>query len=102
MSPADISTVALAVLAGAGIIVGVIRWFFYRGAAERELTIAVRDNTEANRELSKAFSEFRASVTDRFHVHDIRLAEHDGRLHRLEVPLSNGSRSPDRNAGSQG
>lgn len=99
LNAANVSTVILAIVAVIGLGAAGIRWFFKRGADEREMTIAVRENTKATRELSGLFNDFRVAVSDRFHVHDIRLAEHDGRLNRLEA---NDIRSPDRNAGPEG
>lgn len=103
MTVASVSGVALAVVAIVGLVVALLRWFFTRGADEREMEIAVRDNTEATRELSKnlgdftaVFHDFRASVTERFHEHDVRLT-------KLEAPLQNHDiRSPDRNASPKG
>ena len=93
VSGAILATVAVIGLGAAG-----IRWFFKRGADEREMTIAVKDNTEATRELTSLFNEFRVAVTDRFHIADMRLADHDSRINRLEA---HDFHSPDRNASPQ-
>jgi hypothetical protein len=78
MTLEPIATAALAVLGAIGLIVACISWFFRRGGEERELTVAVRDLTEAARELSGEFRSFRDFTVETLHSHDIRIT-------RLEV-----------------
>ena len=61
---------AIAVLAGVG---AVIAWFYKRGGTEREMTLALKQNTEATHELSGHFHSFRENVVAEQHSQDIRL-----------------------------
>lgn len=90
MHPADIATVILAVLAFAGIVVAAASWFYRRGGQERELAVAIRENTTATSTLSQDLRDFRDYTVETLHRHDIRLT-------RLEAP-SNGSGAPVRDA----
>lgn len=76
--PNDIATIVVACVAVIGLITAVIRWFFKRGADEREFSVALRDNTEAVRELAQEFRRFRDEVVEKIHSLDVRVT-------RLEV-----------------
>lgn len=89
MHPAELATVILAVLALAGIVVAAASWFYRRGGQERELAVAIRENTTATSTLSQDLRSFRDSTISTLHQHDIRLT-------RLEAP-SNGSGASVRN-----
>jgi hypothetical protein len=74
MTVSDVGTVVLAAAAVLGLMVAALGWFFKRGADEREFAVALRDNTEATRDLSKKLD----GVIEVLHEHDIRIT-------RLEV-----------------
>lgn len=94
MHPADIATVILAVLALAGIVAAAASWFYRRGGQERELAVAIRENTTATSTLSQDLRSFRDYTVETLHHHDIRLT-------RLEAP-SNGSGASVRDPGPSG
>lgn len=71
-------TVALAVVGVFGLAAAFIKWFFQRGADEREFAVALRDNTEAVKELANEFRRFRDEVVEKLHTLDLRVT-------RLEV-----------------
>lgn len=85
MPPNDIATVVVACVAVIGLIAAIVRWFFKRGADEREFSVALRENTEAVRELAKEFRRFRDEVVEKIHALDVRFTALDGRVTRLEV-----------------
>lgn len=99
MTAADISTIVLAAVAVIGVFAAALRWFFYRGAGEKEVTVALQANTaaqhanaEATDKLTGAFYEFRDSALGEFR-------QFDNRITRLEA-AHNASSSAYRNSGS--
>ena len=110
MDAVTLSTVAVGVVAVLTVVIAIIRWFFKRGADEREMTLALKANTEAVRQLGAkhdhlgesmdamrdSFMEFRHDVYRRFDEFDFRLKSVEAPVH---VHVSS---SPDRNASSQG
>jgi hypothetical protein len=89
-----IATVVLAVVAILGLVAAGIGWLFRRGADEKELSIAIRDNTSATRELSGDFRSFKDWTVGQLHDHDIRLT-------KIEAPPHD-RHSAHRDAGSKG
>lgn len=75
MSAADAATVALAIIAGVGVLAAIVRWFYNRGGAEKQFTIALKQNTEATKELSTAFHSFRDDVVGEIHSLDVRVTK---------------------------
>lgn len=85
MKLGDAGTLALAIIAFAGLLVAIVSWFFRRGADEREMTIALKQNTTATTELTSAFHSFRSEVVDDLHSLDVRVTKleaHDFPAHR--------------------
>jgi len=80
MTIANIATAIIAFVALLGAIVAVMSWFFRRGADERELARAVRDNSEATRELSARLEAFMARYEERHEALSERVTEHSNRL----------------------
>lgn len=78
MPPNDIAAIVVACVAVLTLTAAIIRWFFKRGADEREFSVALRDNTEAVRELAQEFRRFRDEVVEKIHSLDVRVT-------RLEV-----------------
>lgn len=76
MSAATIATVALAVLGFLSLIFAGFAWLYKRGADERELTIAVQQNTHATTKLSEHMNK----IAETLAVHGEKLADHDARL----------------------
>lgn len=83
-------TTVLAVAAVLGLVAAVVRFFFNRGADERELSVAMRDLAVAVRGLGQKLD-------------GVMVAQHDFdiRLTRIEAS-SNGSTPAHRDAGSPG
>lgn len=84
MSAADISTVVIAAVAVLGVVIAGLSWIFRRGADERELAKAVRDNSEATRGLSSRLDAFMARYEERHEALSERVNEHGGRLTVVE------------------
>lgn len=84
MSIMDIATVAIAGVAVVGLVVGALGWFWRRGANERELTTAVRDNSEATRGLSARLDAFMARYEERHEALSERVSEHGTRITLVE------------------
>jgi len=94
MTPEAVATIVLAIVAVLGLGAAALGWFFRRGADERELAVAIRDNTNATSTLSQDLRDFRDYTVSTLHQYDIRLT-------RLEAP-SNGSGAPYRDASTPG
>jgi hypothetical protein len=80
VNPTEIATVVLAVTAALSLLVGLLAWLFRRGASERELATAVRDNSTATRELSSRLDQFMARYEERHEALADRVNEHGGRI----------------------
>lgn len=107
MTPSAIATVILAAVGLLGLIVTCTAWFFRRGGDERAFAVALKDATEAVKELAGEFRLFRGEVIDKLHGLDIRVTRLEVApppIHvttKVEAP-SDGSTSVDRNPGPQG
>lgn len=84
MTAADISTVVIAAVAVLGIMVAGLGWIFRRGADERELAKAVRDNSQATRDLSSRLDQFMARYEERHEALADRVTDQAGRLTVVE------------------
>lgn len=80
----DVPSIIIAVTAALGLIMAALAWLYKRGAEERELTVAVRDNTAATSSLSKTFTSYVEKSDQRYEDHEHRLAGHDTRLTVVE------------------
>jgi len=67
-----------------GLLAAGLAWLFRRGADERELATAVRDNSSATRELSSRLDAFMARYEERHEALVERVNEHGGRLTVVE------------------
>jgi hypothetical protein len=94
MTLANAAPIVMAALMLVGIIVAGAAWFFRRGGEERELAVAIRENTTATSTLSQDLRDFRDYTVETLHRIDIRLT-------RLEAP-SNGSSASARNPSPTG
>lgn len=77
MNAASLATVALAGFALLGIIFGGIAWFYRRGGQERELIIAVQNNSKALDGLTARMDQFLEryeALGKRVDGHELRLA----------------------------
>lgn len=74
--------VALTVIAIIGAVAGGVAWFYKRGGSEREMTLALNQNTQATSELTTAFHSFREEVVDDIHALDIRMTKVEARIDR--------------------
>lgn len=84
MNANTIATIVIAGVAGTGALVAALGWIFRRGADERELAKAVRDNSQATRELSARLDAFMARYEERHEALSERVNEHGGRLSVVE------------------
>jgi hypothetical protein len=84
MNLTDVATVVIAAVAVLGLILAGMGWLFKRGADERELAKAVRDNSEATRGLSARLDAFMARYEERHEALAERVNEHGGRLSIVE------------------
>jgi hypothetical protein len=73
MNATDVGTAVLAVCAAIGVVVAITGWFFKRGADERGVEIALRENTSAIRGLTDAFTVFRTEALHEFRTLDVRV-----------------------------
>lgn len=80
-----IATVALATFALIGIMVGGIAWFYRRGGQERELILAMRENSQTTRNLSSRLDEFMDHYRSEYTALDKRVDNHDIRLVQAEA-----------------
>lgn len=94
MSLSNFASVVIAIVAVLGLAVAGFSWFFRRGGTEREMTIALGENTQATRELSTAFHSFRDGVVGELRDFDVRIT-------RLEAN-PNGSTPAYRNSSTPG
>jgi hypothetical protein len=94
MTLSSAAPIVMAVLMLVGVIVAAGAWFYRRGGQERELAVAIRENTTATSTLSQDLRHFRDYTVETLHHYDIRLT-------RLEAP-SNGSGAPARNSSPPG
>lgn len=63
----DVATLILAVVAMLGLVAAVVRWFYARGGEERELTVAVRENTAVTKQLSVGLVELKEFTVGQVH-----------------------------------
>lgn len=78
----DVSGYILAAVAVVGVVAAIVRWFYGRGGEERELAIAVRENTTVTRELSDGLASLKELTTSQYH----ELARRqDAISHRVDV-----------------
>ena len=107
MTTETIATAVLACVGVIGIIAAMLGWFFRRGGDERAFSVALKDNTEAVKELSSEFRRFRDEVVERLHGLDLRVTRLEispPPVHvttKLEAP-SDASHATYRNAGTAG
>jgi hypothetical protein len=80
MSPSVVATVALAFFAFVGVIAGGVAWFYRRGGQERELILAMRENSAATTNLSTRFDAFMEHYRTEYTSLDKRVDNHDMRL----------------------
>lgn len=87
MNAATIATVALAAFALLGILCGGIAWFYRRGGQERELILAMRENSKATGGLSSRLDEFLEHYRVEYTALDKRVDNHEFRLAMSESVL---------------
>lgn len=78
MSPAELQglgTVALTIVAIIGIVAAVVRWFYKRGSQEADVVIALRENSQATKDLTLAFHTFKEISNSEFRAMDVRLTK---------------------------
>jgi uncharacterized protein HemX len=80
MNPEAWATVALAVVAAVGLIIGGTAWFYKRGGQEREFSIALRANTTATNALTSRLDAFMSRTQDRQEEQEKRLNGIDTRV----------------------
>lgn len=99
MSASNVATVVLAIVATLGALGGFYMWVRTRGAEERkrgaeerEMTLALKANTEATTGLTSAFHSFKEDVVTKLHSHDVRLTKVEAHIdgnpaHRNSSPV---------------
>lgn len=88
----DSATLVLAVVAVLGLVAAVVRWFYARGGEERELTVAVRENTAVTKQLSSGLNDLKEFTVGKIHELSLtqeklshQVAAHAERLNRVET-----------------
>lgn len=80
----DIPSIVIASAAVLGLLFAALAWLYKRGAEERELTVAVRDNTKATTSLAETFASYVEKTDQRYSELDRRVGSHDTRITVVE------------------
>jgi len=80
----DIYTITLTAAAVAGCLAAIARWLYLRGGAERELSVAVQENTAVTKELSNSLSTLKEFTVTSFHDLATKVEVLTARIDNLE------------------
>lgn len=73
-SISNLAQVVMAVVVVLGVIVGVIAWFYRRGAQETAFTESLTENTAANKEVAAELRDFKTTAITMIHELDTRVS----------------------------